>query len=71
MESQALKQMVGKIFGDKEARKEFVRDPEKAVAKYQLTEIEKRAVLATHARLGLVTDSVQLDTKADPSAIWV
>lgn len=71
MESQTLKQMVGKIFGDKEAREEFAREPEKVVAKYRLTEAEKRAVLATHARLGLVTDSVQLDTKADPAAMWV
>ena len=72
MESQELKQLVSKIFGDKETREEFVKDPESVISRFSLTEQEKRAVLSTHARLGLVTgDSIQLEKTIGPTSMWL
>jgi hypothetical protein len=70
MESQSLKQMVSKIFSNKETREEFLKNPDGVMARYSLTEEEKRALLATHARLGLVTDSAQLNEEIGPLMNW-
>ena len=72
MESQALRQLVSKIFGDKETMEEFVKNPESVLSRYTLTGQEKTAVINTHARLGLVTgDSVQLDEVFQPNVMWL
>jgi len=71
MDAQSLKQLVEKIFNDPQSKAEFTKDPEGFIARYQLTEVEKKAVLATHARLGLVTDSTQLDSTYGPLSMWV
>jgi hypothetical protein len=72
MESQELKQLVSKIFSDKETREEFFRDPESVISRFSLTEQERKAVLSTHAKLGLVTgDSVQLNETIGPMEIWM
>ena len=72
MESQALHQLVSTIFGNRETREEFVKNPESVLSRYTLTEQEKTAIMNTHARLGLVTgDSVQLDTIFEPNTMWV
>jgi hypothetical protein len=71
MESNELKQLVSKIFGDKETREEFIKDPNSVIARFSLTEQEKKAVLSTHARLGLVNgDSIQLEETIGPSVMW-
>lgn len=72
MESQELKQLVSKIFNDKKTREEFMKDPDSVVSRFSITEQEKRAVLSTHARLGLVTgDSTQLDETIGPNSAWI
>jgi len=71
MESQALRQLVGKIFSDKDTRDAFMKDPESVLSRYGLTEQEKKAVLNTHARLGLVNgDSTLLAETFDPMTMW-
>jgi hypothetical protein len=71
MESQELKQLVSKIFGDRATREEFIKDPNSVIARFCLTEQEKQAVLSTHARLGLVSgDSIQLEQTIGPTAMW-
>jgi len=55
MKSQALQELVKKIFGDEKTKQEFQKDPYSVLARYDLTELEKKAVLKTHAKLGLVT----------------
>jgi|GEM_PF-1182806 len=66
MKSQALQELVKKIFGDEKTRIQFESNPESVLAQFNLTEQEKRAVLNTHAKLGLVTsDSQQLDVALD------
>ena len=71
MKSQGLQELVKKIFGDEETKREFQKDPDIVLARYNLTEQEKKAVLKTHAKLGLVTTgSEQLEAALDASAGW-
>ena len=71
MKSQALQELVKKIFGDEKTKHEFQKDPDSVLARYNLTEQEKKAVLSTHAKLGLVTsDSPQLEAAINPTTGW-
>ena len=71
MKSQALQEMVKKIFSDEKTKQQFLKDPESVVDQFKLTEQEKKAVLSTHAKLGLATaDSRQLEAVLDPLGIW-
>lgn len=71
MKSQALQELVKKIFGDEKTKREFQKDPDSILARYNLTEQEKRAVLKTHAKLGLVaTGSDQLEATLSANAGW-
>jgi len=71
MKSQVLQELVKKIFGDEKTKQEFQEDPESVLAQYNLTEQEKRAVLNTHAKLGLVNSgSEQLEATLDASIGW-
>lgn len=71
MESLALKQLVSTIFSDKDVRAEFIKDPESVISRFSLSEQEKKAVLSTHAKLGLVTgDSIQLEETIGPMSMW-
>ncbi len=72
MESQALQGLVKKIFGDERTRLQFESDPDSVLAQFNLTEQEKRAVLSTHAKPGLVTDnSPQLEAALDTALPWM
>jgi hypothetical protein len=71
MKSQALQEMIQKIFSDEKTKLQFMSNPEGILAQFKLTEQEKKAVLNTHAKLGLVTaDSQQLEAALDPTIIW-
>ena len=71
MKSQALQDLVKKIFGDEKTRLQFQSDPDSVLSQFALTRQEKKAVLKTHARLRLVTsDSPQLAAVLDPMARW-
>lgn len=71
MKSQALQKLVKKIFSDEKTKLQFMSDPDSVLAQYNLTEQEKRAVLSTHAKLGLETaDSQQLEATLDPTVYW-
>ena len=62
MKSQSLQELVKKIFGNEETKKHFLKDPDSVMSHFNLTEPEKKAVLKTQARLGLVTTgSAQLE----------
>ena len=66
MKSQALQELVKKIFSDKKTRAQFMSNPDSVLGQFALTEQEKKAVLNTHAKLGLVTsDSQQLEAVLD------
>lgn len=71
MKSQALQEMIKKIFSDEKTKLQFISNPESVIAQFNLTEQEKKAVLNTHARLGLATaDSQQLEAVLEPLTIW-
>jgi restriction endonuclease Mrr len=71
MKSQALQEMVKKIFSDEKTKHQFLKDPDSVIAQFNLTEQEKKAVLNTHAKLGLATaDSQQLEAALDPLGYW-
>ena len=71
MKSQALQELVKKIFGDEKTKQEFQKDPSRILAKFNLTEQEKKAVLKTHAQLGLVAmGSEQLEATLDANLGW-
>jgi thiamine biosynthesis lipoprotein ApbE len=71
MKSKALQELVKKIFSDEKTKSQFMSNPESVLAQFNLTEQEKKAVLSTHAKLGLVTsDSQQLEASLDPTAFW-
>ncbi len=71
MKSQALQELVKKIFGDEGTRQQFESDPDSVLAQFSLTKQEKKAVFATHAKLGLVTTgSQQLEAAIDRTTGW-
>ena len=72
MKSQALQELVKKIFSDEKTKLQFMSNPDSVLAQFNLTEQEKRAVLNTQAKLGLVTsDSQQLEADIGPLGFWV
>ena len=71
MKSQAVQELVRKIFSDERTKSQFMVNPHSVLAQFNLTAQEKRAVLRTYAKLGLVTSaSQQLEAVLDPMAIW-
>jgi hypothetical protein len=72
MKSQVLQELVKNIFGDEKTRKEFQKDPDSVLARFNLTEHEKTAVLKTNSKLGLVTGgSEQLEATIDAQNPWL
>ncbi|HEX76529.1 MAG TPA: hypothetical protein G4O12_08150 [Dehalococcoidia bacterium] len=72
MKSQALQEMIKKVFSDEKTKLQFMSNPESVIAQFKLTEQEKTAVLNTHARLGLATaDSQQLEAIIEPLSNWL
>jgi hypothetical protein len=71
MKSQALQEFVRKIFNDENTRRQFESNPDSVLSQFSLTEQEKKAILNTHAKLGLITsDSHQLEAALDPTTFW-
>jgi hypothetical protein len=72
MKSQALQEMVKKIFSDETTKAQFVANPNDVISRYNLTEHEKTAVLNTSTRLGLATsNSTALATGIQASIYWI
>ena len=72
MKSEAMQQLVKRIFSDEKSKAEFISNPEAVIAQFDLTDQEKKAVLNTHAKLGLVTgDSQQLEAVIEPLLHWL
>ena len=71
MKSQLLQEMVKKIFSDEKTRLQFESNPDSVLDQFSLTKQEKKAVLNTHARLGLVTSgSQQLEASLNATSGW-
>jgi hypothetical protein len=71
MKTNALQELVNKVFSDQRTRIEFENDPEKVIARFRLSEPERRAVLATQLKLGLATaGGAELQETDDPTIFW-
>jgi thiamine biosynthesis lipoprotein ApbE len=71
MKSQALQDLIKNIFSDEKSKAEFMSNPNSVLSRFNLTDEEKKAVLNTHAKLGLVTsDSQQLEATLDSTSNW-
>jgi septation ring formation regulator EzrA len=57
MASKALPELIKAAFRDEKTKQEFRTNPERVLARYSLSEQEKRAVLAANTNLGLATSS--------------
>lgn len=72
MESKSLQDLVKRIFGDEQARDQFISDPRSIMSQYSLTEEEEKAVLDTHSRMGLVSgNSSELVAAIKPLTGWL
>jgi hypothetical protein len=72
MESDALWNLVKKIFGDENTKARFKENPDSVLSQFALTEQEKKAVLSTYFKAGLVTGiSPQLETMIEPMDFWL
>jgi hypothetical protein len=71
MESQALKDLVKKLFSDQQSKQQFLSDPDSILSQFALTSAEKEAVLSRRARLALATPDGQMETGAEPMFAWV
>ena len=70
MES-GLKALIGKVFGDEKTMAQFKVNPQNIISGYNLTGLEKKAVLNTYAKLSLVgADSNQLQESVEPIDPW-
>jgi hypothetical protein len=71
LESQALQELVKKIFSDEEIKSQFIANPNSVLSMFSLTDNEKKAVLKTQARLGqMISNSAQLEASIEPDAFW-
>jgi len=71
MESKSLQELVKKLFSDEKSKAEFLSNPDHVLSQYDLTEQEKKAILTTSTKLGLVTgNSTQLETTIGPAGVW-
>lgn len=67
-----LQELISKIFNDERARAEFMSNPDSIISRFELSKAEKRAVLKTHAKLGLVSsDSAHLEAAVGPTIEWL
>ena len=72
MESRSLQDLIKKVFSEEKTRAEFRNNPESMLSRFTLTDQEKRAVLATHSKLGLVNgSSPALDATIEPMIFWL
>ena len=71
MKSQAVKQLVKKIFSDEKIKQQFLSNPEMFLSQYSLSEQEIKAVLSVHSKVGIVTsDTPQMEAAIKPNITW-
>ena len=72
MKSQALQELVKKIFSDEKTRHEFQKDPSAVIARFNLEKQEKAALMKVHNQIGLtVNNAGQLEAAIDPYGGWM
>lgn len=70
MKSSGLQTLVNHIINDCVIKEEFLKNPDAVIARYNLREHEKDAIIKTFSKIGLATDSVQLEAEIGPLSYW-
>lgn len=71
METKSLQDLVSRIFTDDKTREEFKKDPDTVLNRYFISDCEKKAVLSTSTKFGLVTaGSPQFEATLAAVAPW-
>jgi len=71
MSRKAVKSLVKKTFTDSKFKASLLKDPSKTLAKFDLTDEEKDAIINVHTSIGVVNgNSAILVAKAKPMASW-
>jgi hypothetical protein len=71
MSLKAVRTLVKKTFTDSKFKKSLLANPDKALAKFDLTDEEKGAIINVHTSVGVVSStSAVLEAKAQPMASW-
>ncbi len=70
MKTSGLQNLINNIFHDEAIKRKFLDDPQSVMSAYDLTTQEKAALLKTQPKLGLVADSVQLESELGPLSFW-
>jgi len=71
VETRVLQELVKTVFSDQKTREQFMSDPNSVISRFDLTDREQEAVLATHMKLGLVAaESAQLETAVNTTSLW-
>ena len=70
MESKGIQELVKYIYKNETTKAEFENNPEGVISRFELTELEKKAVIETHTKLGLVTGDSHVLIEMIKSATW-
>jgi predicted RNA-binding protein (virulence factor B family) len=72
MKNSGLKAMTTLIFSDSKVRAEFKSNPEKVAARFNLSKSERKSVLTSQTRLGLVSgNSIALSNEIGAFDSWL
>ena len=70
MESKGLQELVKYIFKNERTKAEFANNPESVISRFELTELEHKAVIDIHTKTGLVTGDSSALIEMIKSASW-
>jgi len=71
MSLKAVRTLVKKTFTDSKFKRSLLSNPDKALAKFDLTDDEKGAIINVHTSVGVVGgDSAVLQATVKPMATW-
>ena len=71
MSLKAVKSLVKKTFSDSKFKESLIKDPGKTLAKFDLTDEEKDAIINVHTSVGVVGgNAAALDALIKPMASW-
>jgi len=71
MSLRAVKSLVKRTFSDSKFKESLLKDPGKTMAKFDLTDEEKDAIINVHTSVGVVGGSAAaLDALIKPMASW-
>jgi|WetSurMetagenome_2_1015567.scaffolds.fasta_scaffold134225_2 hypothetical protein len=72
MASKSVQELVKKLFSEEETRAQFEKDPESILARFSLSDKDKRSMLATYKRIGLANKgSTSMEATIEPLIFWL